>query len=210
MYVRIQDFCRWSLMQRQYFHGLLKWKVRKAWKVRGNPYVKQEDIVDTQIDMFEYQFSAGTEKLHYSEKPDASNSSWSCEMEGHAKKCVERFCELANKTTQQLYKVSTHASMTTTSKKKKWNLFENCHMYALKLFWNACTWHVLEDPVFILCSVNKLARSITKWPKACDKRLSRMISTFIIHLNTNSIAMWETLPNSADWNCVKTPILQEI
>ena len=28
-------------------------------------------------------------------------------MEGHAKKCVERYCELANKTTQQLYKVST-------------------------------------------------------------------------------------------------------
>ena len=28
-------------------------------------------------------------------------------MEGHAKKCVQRFCELANKTTQQLYKVST-------------------------------------------------------------------------------------------------------
>ena len=28
-------------------------------------------------------------------------------MEGHAKKCVERYCELANKTTQQIYKVST-------------------------------------------------------------------------------------------------------
>ena len=28
-------------------------------------------------------------------------------MEGHAKKCVERCCELANRTTQQLYKVST-------------------------------------------------------------------------------------------------------
>ena len=28
-------------------------------------------------------------------------------MEGHAKKCVERYCEFANKTTQQLYKVST-------------------------------------------------------------------------------------------------------
>ena len=27
-------------------------------------------------------------------------------MDGHAKKCVERFCELVNKTTQQLYKVS--------------------------------------------------------------------------------------------------------
>ena len=28
-------------------------------------------------------------------------------MEGHVKKCAERCCELANKTTQQLYKVST-------------------------------------------------------------------------------------------------------
>ena len=28
-------------------------------------------------------------------------------MEGHAKKCVEPYCELANRTTQQLYKVST-------------------------------------------------------------------------------------------------------
>ena len=28
-------------------------------------------------------------------------------MEGHARKCVERYYELANKTTQQLYKVST-------------------------------------------------------------------------------------------------------
>ena len=32
---------------------------------------------------------------------------WSYDMEGHAKKCVERFCELANQTTQQQYKVST-------------------------------------------------------------------------------------------------------
>ena len=28
-------------------------------------------------------------------------------MEGHAQKSVERYCELANKTTQQLHKVST-------------------------------------------------------------------------------------------------------
>ena len=31
----------------------------------------------------------------------------SYDMEGHAKKCVERYCELAYKTTQQLYKVAT-------------------------------------------------------------------------------------------------------
>ena len=58
--------------------------------------------------MFESRISAGaTEKLPCSGKLDANISSWSYDMEGHAKKCVERYCELANKTTQQLYKVST-------------------------------------------------------------------------------------------------------
>ena len=36
-------------------------------------------------------------------------------------------------------------------------------------------WHVLDDLIY-LWSVNKLARSITKWTKACDKRLNRLIS----------------------------------
>ena len=34
--------------------------------------------------------------------------------------------------------------------------------------------------------------------------------TFITHVNTNNIVMWETLQNNADWDCFKTPILQEI
>ena len=56
--------------------------------------------------MFESRISAGvTEKLPCSE--NLRISSWSYDMEGHAKKCVERYCELANKTTQQLHKVST-------------------------------------------------------------------------------------------------------
>ena len=61
--------------------------------------------------MFESRISVGAkEKLLFraSGKPDAeTTSSWSYDMEGHAKKCVERYCELANKTAQQLYKVST-------------------------------------------------------------------------------------------------------
>ena len=46
-------------------------------------------------------------KMLYSEKSEANISSWSYDMEGHAKKCVERYCELANRTTQQLRKVAT-------------------------------------------------------------------------------------------------------
>ena len=56
--------------------------------------------------MFESRISAvGVEKLPFPQ--NLRNSSWSYDKAGHAKKCVERYCELANKTTQQLYKVST-------------------------------------------------------------------------------------------------------
>ena len=59
-----------------------------------------KDTVDNYRTMFESQISAErTEKL-----PN-SISWWSYEKEGHAKKCVERFCELANKTTQQLQSI---------------------------------------------------------------------------------------------------------
>ena len=64
-----------------------------------------------------------------------------------------------------------HASMTTTLKKKKQNLLENCQIRVLKCFFLAR----IGRPD-ILWSVNKLARSITKWTKACDKRLNRLIS----------------------------------
>ena len=65
-----------------------------------------KDVVDNCWTMFESSISAGAiEKLPCSE--NLSVSSWSYDLESHAKKCVERYCELANKTTQQLYKVST-------------------------------------------------------------------------------------------------------
>ena len=60
-----------------------------------------KDIVDKHRTMFESRISAGdAEKLHHSE--NFRISSWSYDTEGHAKKCVERYCELANRTTQQL------------------------------------------------------------------------------------------------------------
>ena len=65
-----------------------------------------KDVVDNYRTMFESRTSAGAiEKLPWLE--NLRISSWSFDMEGPAKKCVERYCELANKTTQQLYKVST-------------------------------------------------------------------------------------------------------
>ena len=96
-------------------------------------------------------------------------------MEGHAKKCVERYCESANKTTQQLYKVSTPCiddhHFKEEELKSVGELSHVCSQIVLKSLYLAR----IGRPD-ILLSVNKLARSITKWTKACDKRLNRLIS----------------------------------
>ena len=124
--------------------------------------------------MFESRISAGaTVKLPCSEH--LRISSWSYDMAGHAKKCVERYCELANKTTQQLYKVSTPCiddhHFTEEETKSVGELSNTCSQIVLK-----CLFLARIGRPGIPWSVNKLARSITKWTKACDKRLNRLIS----------------------------------
>ena len=96
-------------------------------------------------------------------------------MEGHAKKCVDRYCELANKTTQQLCKVSTPCiddhHFKEEEMKSVGELSQVCSQIVLK-----CLYLARIGRPDILWSVNKLARSITKWTKACDKRLNRLMS----------------------------------
>ena len=96
-------------------------------------------------------------------------------MEGHAKKCVERYCELANMKTQQLYKVSTPCiddhHLKEEEMKSVGELSQVCSQIVLK-----CLYLARIGRPDILWSVNKLARSITKWTKACVKRLNRLIS----------------------------------
>ena len=57
-----------------------------TWNALKDNVKINKDIVDNYRTMFE-------SRIHV--------SSWSHDMEGHAKKCVERCCELANKSTQQ-------------------------------------------------------------------------------------------------------------
>ena len=60
---------------------------------------KRKDIVDNYKSMFESRISAGAvEKRPETKAPGNLETntiySWSYDMEGHAKKCVERYCEL--------------------------------------------------------------------------------------------------------------------
>ena len=141
-----------------------------------------KDIVDKYRTMFESRISAGrSEKLPFPQ--NIRISSWFYDMAGHAKKCVERYCELANKTTQQLYKVSTPCiddhHFKEEEMKSVGELSQVCSQIVLK-----CLYLARIGRLDILWSVNKLARSITKWTKACDKRLNRLIS-FIPHTCEN-------------------------
>ena len=124
--------------------------------------------------MFESRISAGgVDQFPFSQ--NLRISSWSYDMAGHAKKCVERYCELANKTTQQLYKVSTPCiddhHFKEEEMKSVGELSHVCSQIVLK-----CSDLARIGRPDILWSVNKLARSITKWTKVCDKRLNRLIS----------------------------------
>ena len=76
-------------------------------------------------------------------------------MEGHAQKRVERYCD--------------------SSRMRNWNQLKNCQKYAHRLSLNACMWHEWVDLTFIW-SVTKLARAVTKWTRACDRRSTRLIA----------------------------------
>ena len=136
-------------------------------------------------------------------------------MEGHAKKCVERCCELANKTKQQLCKVSTPCVDDHQFKEEElksvgdWS--EVCSQFVLK-----CLYLARIGRPDILWSVNKLARAVTERTRACDKRLAPLISyihftsAYKQYCHVGNIVMWEIQLNSVVWDYFKTPILQEI
>ena len=89
--------------------------------------------------------------------------------------CVEGYRELANKTTQQLYKESFPCIDDHHFKDEELEsvgeLSKVCSQIVLK-----CLYLARIGRPDVLWSVNKLARSITKWTKTCDKRLYRLIS----------------------------------
>ena len=168
-----------------------------------------KDIVDNYRTMFESRISAGgLEKLPFPQ--NLRISSWSYDMAGHAKKCVERYCELANKTTQQLYKVSTPCIDDHPLQRRRnkicWRIVKymlsNCsEMLILGKNWTTR---------FFLRSVNKLARSITNRTKACDKRLNRLISHIHHTSEYKQYCHVGILLSNADWDCFRTLTLREI
>ena len=80
-------------------------------------------------------------------------------------------------------KYQLHPLMTIISKRKNWNPWENCQKVCSQIVVK-CVYLARFGRLDILWWVNKLARSITKWTEACDKRLNRLIS-YIHHTCEN-------------------------
>ena len=84
-------------------------------------------------------------------------------MEGHAKKCVERYCEFANKTTQQFFIVATPYMDDHQKEEENESVGELstvCSQIVLK-----CMHLARVGRPDVLWSLNKLARVVTKWTK---------------------------------------------
>ena len=145
-----------------------------------------KDIVVNYRNMIESRISAGAkEKQPCSGFPDADISSWSYDVEGDAKKCVERCCELANKTTQQLYNVTTPCL--------------DDHQ-------------IKEEELGFVGELSKIClhEQSPNGPELVTNAWLVCFFIFIIQLNVCNIVMWETLHNSADWDYFRTLILLEI
>ena len=91
-------------------------------------------------------------------------------MAGHAKKCVERYCQL-----NSYDKVATPCVDDHHFKEEEMGsvgeLSKVCSKIVLR-----CLYLARIGRPDIRWSVNKLARAVTKWTKACEKRLARLIS----------------------------------
>ena len=107
-------------------------------------------LIDEYRKTFESRISAGgTEKLPNSEESGANAVASSYDMEVHAKKSVGRHFELANKTIEQLKKISTHCLDDHQLKKEKLETVGDIvKSFSLRSSSNACTWHASADWTF--------------------------------------------------------------
>ena len=117
-------------------------------------------------DVWVTYFCWSNRKIQVWQKPHTHTMAWSYDMEGHAQKCVERYCdESANIKVDQLYKFS-HPCLDDHQCQP-----EVCSQIVLK-----CRYLARIGRPDILWSANKFARSVTRWTQACDKRLAKRIS----------------------------------
>ena len=164
--------------------------------------------MDSYRSLFESRISAGAaEKLPETKATEKSDpeaiSSWSYDMEGYAKKYVERYCELVNKTTEQLiihdhqFKEEENGSVGELSKV--------CSQIVLTCLYFA---RIGRPDKFYGLWTNLLVR--WRFGQKHEANVWHVWSlTFITHVNTGNIVLWETQHSNVNLDYSKTLIWQE-
>mgnify|MGYP000031465580 CR=1 FL=1 len=159
----------------------------EAMPLNGDVYLgcKQEDI-PTPEDLVRQKTGIYNSVFH-DEKidPDDNNQggaaipqhikAWQYDVQGHVKQTVDRYCELAGVTTDTPKEVATPNLDDHMLQKEDFDNrgahADDCAKIVLKALWPAR----IARPE-LLWTVNALARNVTKWIRADDKRLLRLIS----------------------------------
>ena len=162
-----------NLKNQRHFLNMYIWDV-----VNVNANQMKQSLNDIQRCLNHVFLLEQLKKLPRWEKPQKQKRG-SYDVEGHARKCVERYCELANKKVEQFYKASSPCFDDHQFKQEELEsvgeLSEVCSQIVSKRLYLAR----IGRPD-ILWSVNKLARSVTKRTQACDMRLARLISYIVM------------------------------
>ena len=197
-----------KLMKKRWYWGtdIISWS-RLFWMHSTWMQTKRYNHWTIQKDVWITYFCWSNRKI--AREPRSKVSAWSWDMEGHARKCMERFCELANKKTGQLHKASSPCLDDHQMKKEELENTVNCHKFAHILSVNACTWQELVDQTFCGQSIN--------WPDLSRNGHNLVTDdwhdefpTFITQVITANIVMWVMRRNIVDQGSSKTPILQDI
>ena len=146
-----------------------------TWDVLSVNAKPNETIIEHCEKMFESRISAGaTEKNHYRDgkaltrKLKRAPTTWKDMLKNASTDTVN----WQTRKWSNFTKFQVLAWMTINSRRKNSNQLENCQKFAHKSCSNVCTWHELDDMTFFW-SVNKLARSVTKWTQACDRNTAQ-------------------------------------
>ena len=139
----------------------------------------------------------------------AKTVAWSYDMEGHAWKCVERCCQLANKKVEQLYKVPSPCLDNHRFKKEEheicWRIVRsvltNC-LEILVLGTNWTTWHSLVS--------QQACESSHEMDSCMWQTMSKKETTHSSHKWLPTILSCGWRHSIADWVCSKTQTLLAI
>ena len=128
---------------------------------------------DEYIDFFNKAYPSSKRKKEDSEKTNVR--AWEYEMTGHAVKCVEKYLEITKMDIKALKKVVTpnldDHQLAPEDFEAKGELHEGAATVVL-----TCLFLARFQRPDICWTVNSLAREVTRWNLACDRRLLRLIS----------------------------------